>query len=151
MRDSPLIIIEDSDEDFEVLQLLLLSIGIENPIRRYASSKEALDMLRRLNRTDARPQREPLPALILLDLNLPGTDGRELIYRFRSDDRLQSVPIIVLTTSSSPQDVRSSYKAGANSYVVKPVDLDRLEGILKSLVDFWLRASVLPAAVENTV
>jgi len=149
MDHPPILIVEDSDEDFDIVQLLLVSIGVENPLWRCATSAEAIEMFRRLGRRDPSGPAEPLPALMMLDLNLPGIDGRELLQRFRRDDRLRSVPVVILSTSANPRDIRFCYDAGANGYMVKPVDLDRLERMLRALVDFWLHAAVLPAAVEN--
>jgi len=149
MEHPPILIVEDSDEDFDILQLLLVSMGVENPFWRCATSGEAIEMFRRLG---GRGQFEPvsrLPALMLLDLNLPGIDGRELLQLFRQDDRLRIVPVVVFSTSANPRDIRFCYGAGANAYMVKPVDLDRLERMLQALVAFWLHAVVLPAAVEE--
>ncbi len=149
MERPPILVVEDSDEDFDVLRLLLVSIGVENPLRRCATSAEALEAFRRLGQGDGARPRERLPALMLLDLNLPGTDGRELLRRFRADERLRGVPVVVLSTSANPRDVRFCYGAGANGYMVKPVDLDRLERMLRALVEFWLHAAVLPSEVEE--
>jgi len=149
MEHPPILIVEDSNEDFDILQLLLVSMGVENPLWRCATSGEAIEMFRRLG---VRGQFEPagrLPALMLLDLNLPGIDGRELLQQFRQDDRLRIVPVIVFSTSANPRDVRFCYGAGANAYMVKPVGLDRLERMLQALVAFWLHTVVLPAAVEE--
>ncbi len=149
MDHPPIVIVEDSDEDFDIVQLLLVSIGVENPLWRCATSAEAIEMFHRLGRRDPSGPAEPLPALMLLDLNLPGIDGRDLLQRFRHDDRLRIVPVVILSTSANPRDIRFCYDAGANAYMVKPVDLDRLERMLRALVDFWLHAAVLPAAVED--
>ena len=149
MDHPPILVVEDSDEDYDILQLLLVSMGVENPLWRCSSSGEAIEMFRRLGRRGPFEAMEALPALMLLDLNLPGVDGRELLQRFRRDDRLRTVPVIILSTSANPRDVRFCYEAGANGYMVKPVDLNRLERMLHALVEFWLRAAVLPAAVEE--
>lgn len=149
----PILVVEDSDEDYDVMRLLLVSIGIGNPLKRCANSREALDAFAHYGQRGASggTRREPLPALMLLDLNLPGTDGRELLRRFRDDARLCAVPVLILSTSANPRDVRFCYEAGANAYMVKPVDLDRLERMLRAAVEFWLYAAVLPSDMEETV
>jgi CheY-like chemotaxis protein len=143
-----ILIVEDSDEDFDVLRLLLVSIGVRNPLKRCATSAEALDAFARYGRRGG-PRAEQLPAMMLLDLNLPGIDGRELLRRFRADARLRVVPVVVLSTSANPRDVRFCYEAGANAYMVKPLDLDRLERMLRSAVEFWLNSTVLPTEFEE--
>lgn len=91
---------------------------------------EALEMLRH----------DPLPDLILLDLNLPRKDGREVLRAVKSDPALVHVPIIILTTSSAERDVVESYRLGANAYVVKPVDLDRFFAVVDAIHQFWMGA-----------
>ena len=146
----PILIVEDSDEDFDVLRLLLVSLGVRNPLKRCATSGEALAAFARLGvgRTGG-GRADRLPALMLLDLNLPGIDGRELLQRFRADAGLRGVPVVVLSTSANPRDVRFCYEAGANAYMVKPVDLDRLERMLRATVEFWLHSAVVPAEIED--
>jgi two-component system, chemotaxis family, response regulator Rcp1 len=84
------------------------------------------------------------PDLVLLDLNLPKKDGREVLEVIKSDDKLKSIPVVVLTTSSSEADILRSYKLQANCYITKPVDFERFAEIIKSISDFWLTAVVLP-------
>lgn len=84
-----------------------------------------------------------LPDLILLDLNLPRKDGRDVLRAVKSDPALVHIPIIILTTSSAEQDVRDSYRLGANAYVVKPVDLDRFFTVVAAIQQFWMQAARL--------
>jgi CheY-like chemotaxis protein len=86
----------------------------------------------------------PRPDLILLDLNLPRMDGREVLARIKADDNLKSIPIVILTTSDAYADIAISYKLQANCYLSKPVELDAFENLVKSINEFWLGQVKLP-------
>lgn len=88
----------------------------------------------------------PRPDLILLDLNLPRKDGREVLAEIKADDRLKRIPVVVLTTSAAEQDVLSSYDLHANCYITKPVDLDQFLKVVQWVEDFWLTIVRLPRA-----
>lgn len=135
--------VEDSDEDFEVLRLSLLAAGATNPLIRCSKAGLALKLL---DQQASESGGGKLPALVLLDLNLPDMDGHEVLRRIRADPRLRMLPTIVLSTSSNPRDVLNCYKSFANGYLVKPVGLERFEAMIRTLVDFWLRAAFLPAS-----
>ncbi len=101
---------------------------------------EALEFLRREDKfSDA-----VRPDLILLDLNLPRMDGRQVLADIKTDPALKSIPVIVLTTSNSPMDIKESYGHHANSYVTKPHDLKEFFKVIRALEDFWLRLVKLP-------
>jgi len=85
------------------------------------------------------------PDLILLDLNLPKKDGREVLAEIKSDERLKKIPVIVLTTSAAPEDVRKAYGSHANCYITKPVDLDQFLRVVQSIESFWLSLVKLPS------
>ena len=89
------------------------------------------------------PTMAPRPGIILLDLNMPGTDGREVLNDIKNNDDLKMIPVIVLTTSSDARDIESCYKAGANSYVTKPVDLPGFLLAMQRLKDWWFEVVVL--------
>lgn len=139
----PLLIVEDSDEDFETLRWAFAKLGMVHPVRRCVTGDDALEFLRR-----SRYAGNVRPALILLDLNLPGMDGREVLSEVKSDAVLRSIPVIVLTTSSNPKDVLESYTAGANAYMIEPVNLEKLTANLRAFCDFWLNAAALPEVNE---
>jgi len=86
----------------------------------------------------------PRPDLILLDLNLPKMDGREVLARIKADDGLKSIPTVILTTSDADTDIAESYRLQANCYLSKPVQLEAFEGLVKSINDFWLTKAKLP-------
>jgi chemotaxis family two-component system response regulator Rcp1 len=81
----------------------------------------------------------PRPALTLLDLNVPGLDGREVLVRIKNDDRLKNIPIVILTSSESEADVVNSYQSQANCYISKPVHFEEFHSLVRSISDFWLR------------
>lgn len=114
-----------------------------NPVFHCEDGDEALDYLyRRGAYSDAR--KAPRPALILLDLNLPGVDGREVLAEIKADEDLKVIPVVILTTSSDERDVAGCYKAGANSYVQKSIEFDILLKAIKQIKDYWLDIVILP-------
>jgi two-component system, chemotaxis family, response regulator Rcp1 len=91
----------------------------------------------------------PRPGIIILDLNLPRKDGRELLAEIKSEPTLRRIPVIVLSGSNAPQDIAICYDLCANCYIVKPLDLEHLSGVIRSVVDFWLTWVQLPGHVEG--
>jgi two-component system, response regulator len=137
------LVIEDSPEDFEATRRSLRRGGLANPIVHLPDGDRALDYL--FAGLDGEPAARPVaPGLILLDLNLPGTDGRQVLTRVKADERLRQVPVVVLTTSRDERDVHACYRAGANSYIQKPVDLSGFQRALRTLREYWFDVVVLP-------
>jgi CheY-like chemotaxis protein len=130
----PLAVVEDSDEDFEALSRVLRETTAYEGVKRYVSGEDALAGL--LERRDAPP------ALIILDLNLPGIRGMEVLAALKADARVRSVPVIVLSGSSREEDVDAAYQAGANAYLSKPLDFAELRRRVLSLHEFWRIASL---------
>jgi CheY-like chemotaxis protein len=139
----PILLVEDSPEDFETTERAFRRSGLKNPIYRCADGDEALDFLHRRGRY-ADPDKAPRPGVILLDLNLPGTDGREVLSEIKNDPDLKQIPVIVLTTSKDERDVEVCYRCGANSYIQKPVDLDGFMKAIERLNDYWFEVVILP-------
>lgn len=135
-------VVEDSPEDYEATRRALVRGGLANPLVHCATGDDALDYLFGGDGGDSRST--AAPGLILLDLNLPGTDGREVLARVKSDPELRCVPVVVLTTSADERDVSGCYHAGANSYIQKPVDLAGFRAAMRSLREYWLDVVVLP-------
>jgi CheY-like chemotaxis protein len=139
----PLLVIEDSDEDFEALQRMMRKWPLANPIYRCMDGDEALDFLYHTDQyIDS--TKAPRPALILLDLNLPGTDGREVLEQIKQDDTLKSIPVVVFTTSSNPKDIETCYRYGVNGYILKPININKLMRTIQIFIDYWFEAVVLP-------
>jgi CheY-like chemotaxis protein len=139
----PILLIEDSPEDFVATTRAFDRSGLKNPIVRCEDGDDALDYLHHRGRY-AGPDAAPRPGVILLDLNLPGTDGREVLQEIKRDDQLRHIPVIVLTTSTDQRDVEACYQAGANSYIQKPVDMDGFIRAIERLNGYWFEVVVLP-------
>lgn len=143
-----ILVVEDSDEDFEATQRALKKSNLINPVHRCIEGDDALDYL--FNRGDYQcHETYPKPGFILLDLNLPGTDGREVLQVIKSDEHLKKIPVVVFTTSSDISDIDSCYEIGANSYVHKPLDLVGLFQAIGRLKDYWFEVVVLPKPIED--
>lgn len=139
----PLLVIEDSDEDFEALSRIMTQEAIANPVYRCIDGEEALEFLFHQGEyLDS--STFPRPSLIVLDLNLPGTDGREVLAELKQDRDLKNIPVVIFTTSSNPQDVEICYQYGVNGYIVKPMDTKRFRKLVQILLDYWFEAVILP-------
>ncbi len=138
-----ILIVEDCAEDYEATERAFRKAGLRNSLRHCVDGDEALDYLH--GRGDyAGENKPPRPTVVLLDLNLPGTDGREVLAEMKSNEGLKTIPVIVLTTSTDERDIEACYSAGANSYVQKPVDLDGFFTAIQRLKDYWLEVAILP-------
>lgn len=138
-----ILVVEDSDEHFEAVRRAFARTGIRNPLRRCADGDEALDYLFRRGGHNADPA-WVRPAVVLLDLNLPGTDGREVLDQLKADPGLKSLPVVVVSTSSNPTDVEQSYRTGASGYIVKPVRFDDFLTAVENLKSYWFDTVALP-------
>ena len=142
-----ILIVEDSDDDYLATVRAFKKANLLNPVQRCTNGDQALDYL--LQRGEfSGPDKAPRPNIILLDLNLPGTDGKEVLRTIKTDPNLQKIPVIVLTTSSAEQDIEQCYAAGANSYVQKPVDLVGFIQSIARLTDYWFNVSILPKNIK---
>lgn len=148
MDHQPILLVEDSVEDVEATIRALRKAGLANPIHHCADGDEALDYLHQRGRY-ADQANAPRPGVVLLDLNLPGTDGREVLAEVKTYPLLKRIPIIVLTTSSDERDVHRCYDAGANSYIKKPVDFDGFLEAIRRLTGYWFEVVVLPREAEG--
>jgi CheY-like chemotaxis protein len=144
----PILLVEDSDEDYEALVRALNGAVVRGALHRYARGEEALDYAYGRGRFAA-PAPAPRPALILLDLNLPAMDGRELLATIKGDVHLKSIPVIIVTTSHNPHDIAWCYAHGANSYQVKPLDYVEFRNDMRLLAEYWLSVCILPANAEE--
>jgi CheY-like chemotaxis protein len=139
----PILIVEDSDEDFDILQMTFQQFDVRNPLLRVAEGRLVTALLEKRRAT-----RQELPGLIILDLNLIGVDGREVLRRLKRDPQFVSIPVLVFSTSGSPRDINTSYAEGAAAYSIKPVNLERLERFVKAVKMFWLEHAVLPTHAD---
>jgi CheY-like chemotaxis protein len=140
------LIIEDNNEDFQSILRALGDHSAQVTITRCLDGDDALDLLQ------ACPPGEEssvLPSLILLDLNLPGTDGREILAEFKRDERLKVIPVVVLSTSDNAKDIVSCYRLGASAYCRKPIDRARFDETVRAIGAFWFRLVALPRFVTS--
>jgi chemotaxis family two-component system response regulator Rcp1 len=136
-----ILLVEDSPTDVLLAKEALGYSRIVNNLRTVPDGVEAMAFLRRAGKhTDA-----PRPGLILLDLNLPRKDGREVLAEIKSDEQLKRIPVLVLTTSKSEVDVLKAYGLHANCYIVKPVDFEKFAEVMRSIENFWFSVVTLPA------
>jgi CheY-like chemotaxis protein len=147
-RQYSILVVEDSEEDFEVIRWAFRRLGVNITMQHCIDGDETIDYLYGIGKF-AHQTRPSLPDIILLDLNLPGTDGREVLQQIKQDEILKRIPVVVLTTSLNPKDIQSCYENGANSYVLKPVNLQRYLETLKTIVSYWFETVVLDATAKQ--
>jgi two-component system, response regulator len=132
-----IILVEDNPDDAELVIRALRKNGINNSLMHLKDGEQALDFL-----FCEGPYEDhhlpPCPRLILLDIKMPKVDGLEVLRRVKSDTRLRLIPVVLLTSSKEDKDINTSYHLGANSYVVKPVDFDRLTKTVQDMGLYWL-------------
>lgn len=139
-RPVEILLVEDNPGDVRLTRETLKDSKLLNRMSVAVDGVEALAFLRREGRYDG----EARPDLILLDLNLPKKDGREVLAEIKADESLRRIPVIVLTTSSAEQDILKMYDLHANCYIAKPVDLDQFSAVVRAIEAFWFTIVKLP-------
>jgi chemotaxis family two-component system response regulator Rcp1 len=140
MRPIEILLVEDNPGDVRLTREALKEAKVRNNLAVANDGVEALAYLRREPPHEAANR----PDLVLLDLNLPRKDGREVLAEIKADPDLRRLPVVVLTTSTAEKDILESYNLYANCYITKPVDLDQFLSIVTSIEDFWLTIVKLP-------
>jgi two-component system response regulator len=138
-----ILMVEDSEDDYEATSRAFKKVNLHNPVVWCRSGRDALDLLKgkgEHNNVGKCSQ----PGLILLDLNMPGLDGRKTLQLIKEDDNLKKIPVIILTTSSDERDILDCYQMGANTYVQKPVSFEGLIEAIKRLKAYWFEFALLP-------
>ena len=134
------LLVEDNEADIDLTRETL---GLSKFDIQLSVAKDGVEAIEFLSGTGGRS--EPgHPTLILLDLNLPRKNGRQVLGVLKNDDELRRIPVVVLSSSDSEKDITSCYHLGANCYIVKPVDLQAYRALVRTLEDFWLGAATLP-------
>jgi CheY-like chemotaxis protein len=136
-----ILLVEDNAADVRLTEEALKEGKVRNNLHVARDGMEALEFLRRQGKFKDATR----PDLILLDLNLPRRDGREVLADIKNDPELKLIPVVVLTTSSAEADILKSYKLHANCYITKPVDLEQFVNVVRSIDDFWLTVVRLPS------
>ena len=135
-----ILLVEDNPGDADLAREALESSKLYNRLYVVDDGEKAMSFLRRQDLyTDV-----PRPDLILLDLNLPRKDGREVLAEIKEDEYLKSIPVVILTTSRAEEDVLKSYNLHANCYISKPIDLNQFLHVVRSIENFWLSIVILP-------
>ena len=142
-RPVEILMVEDNPGDVRLTQEALKEGRLWNHLSVARDGMEAMQYLRRLGPF----AKTSPPDLILLDLNLPKKDGREVLAEIKADERLKLIPVVVLTTSRAEEDILRSYKLHANCYITKPVDFQQFASVVRSIEDFWFTVVKLPTAV----
>jgi CheY-like chemotaxis protein len=140
-----ILVVEDDENDLMFVKLAMKEAGISNPIQVARDGQEVLDYFQGTGKFADRAE-FPLPYLVLLDLKLPFVMGLDVLAWIRNQPQFQSTIVIAFTSSHHTGDVGSAYQLGANAYLVKPAEMDELEGMMKTLKDFWLTKNTPPPA-----
>jgi chemotaxis family two-component system response regulator Rcp1 len=134
------LLVEDNPGDIRLIQEAFKEGEVNSHLNVTRDGEQAMAYLRQ----EGTYSRSPRPAFILLDLNLPRKDGREVLEEIKSDKSLRQIPVVILSTSTNAEDVRRAYDLHANCYVPKPLDVDKLVQLGRSLEEFWLSTVLLP-------
>src|SRR6266849_11086332 len=140
-RQIQILLVEDNSGDARLTLEALKETGLYNKLQHVVDGVEALAYLRR----EGRHAHAARPDLVLLDLNLPRKDGREVLAEIKADEELKRIPVVVLTTSAAQEDVMRAYGSHANCYITKPVCLDQFLRVIQSIESFWLSLVKLPS------
>ena len=139
-RPIEILLVEDSPGDVRLTQEVFKDTKIRNTLHVVGDGVEAMAFLRREGKYTSMPR----PDLILLDLNLPRKDGREVLKEIKGDENLKTIPVVILTISKDEQDILKTYRLHANCYITKPVDFDQFIKVVEQIEGFWLTIVKLP-------
>lgn len=131
-------LIEDNDEDYDTFNYVLKKLGLAYTVKRYKTGRSAVDTILQQDHNSL------ANSIIFLDLNLPGMDGKAVLKALREDQVTRKVPIVVITTSKLPKDINECYEYGANTFVHKPLEFNKLKETIKCITDYWFNISQLP-------
>ena len=144
-RPIEILLVEDNPGDVRLTREIFKAARIRNIIHTVEDGVEAMEYLR----NQGKYADEARPDLILLDLNLPRKDGREVLAEIKTDDELKRIPVVVFTISKAEEDILKTYSLHANCYITKPVDLDQFIKVVASIEDFWLSVVKLPPGMKH--
>ncbi len=140
VRSIEILLAEDNPGDVRLTREALKENKVQNNLHVASDGVEAMEFLRKIGRH----ANAPTPDLVLLDLNMPRKDGREVLAEIKADAHLRKIPVVILTTSEAESDVLKSYDLHANCYITKPIDLNRFIEVVKSIQEFWFSIVKLP-------
>ena len=142
-RSVPILIADDDEDDRDMIRDALKESRLLNNLHCVKDGEELMDYLHHRGKFEDQIK-NPLPGLILLDLNMPRMDGREALREIKTDPHLRQIPVIVLTTSQAEEDIFRTYELGVNSFITKPVSFDSLVKVMKTLGHYWFDIVELP-------
>jgi CheY-like chemotaxis protein len=137
-----ILLVDDNPDDAEATQRSLSKNDFGFPVKWLDSGEGVIEHLTRAN--DAEESQARLPLFVLLDLNMPGLDGKEVLRKIRLNQQFNRVPVIIFTTSNDPRDVSECYNLGANSFIQKPLSYEKLNSTTKAPKNYWLSVALLP-------
>ena len=143
-----ILLVEDNVDDYEATARSFKEAHLDNPIHWCKSGKEALDYLKREGKYADAPS-VIRPGLVLLDLNMPGIDGRKTLALVKQDQALKKISIVILTTSADEKDIEQCYELGASTYIQKPVDFEGLVEAISRIKHYWFGIALLPRESQN--
>jgi chemotaxis family two-component system response regulator Rcp1 len=141
-KSAEILLVEDNPGDIRLIQEAFKEGGFSSHLNITRDGEQALAFLRR----EGVYSKSPRPAFIILDLNLPRKDGREVLAEIKREKTLRQIPVVILSTSTSAEDILNAYDLHANCYIPKPLDLDSLVQLGKALEGFWLTTAILPGS-----
>ncbi len=134
-----LLMVDDDDGDQILIERVLDKLRYAGKFDAVSSGSKMMELLNRKEQTG-----EPLPGFILLDINMPGKDGKMVLRELKACENLRHIPVIMFSTSDSPDDIKDCYSLGANAYVVKPLEFDRLMVVVEQILKYWFALASLP-------
>ena len=139
-RPATILLVEDNDDDVELLRISFERAKMKINLHHTSDGEECMAFLRKQGEhADA-----PTPDLILLDLNMPKMDGRDVLTEIAKDEKLRHLPVVILTTSAKESEILSMYNLRCSSYIVKPVDFEQFHRVVRSITEYWFEVVVLP-------
>jgi CheY-like chemotaxis protein len=144
-KPAEILLAEDNEDDAELTRLGFLKSKLLLNLHRVKDGEQCLAFLRK----QGEYAKVPTPDLLLLDLNMPRMDGREVLAEMGADEKLRSIPVVILTTSTQEEEILTMYKLRCSSYIVKPVDFDKFLRVIRSLAEYWFTIVVLPTSAQS--
>lgn len=139
----PILIVEDNYDDYESTMRSLQKNHLMIPVQWCKTGQQAIDYIYKQGEFSESPDVKT-PVLVLLDLNMPGMNGRDVLEKIKSDPEKRSIPVVMLTTSSNDKDVKECYRVGASTYIQKPVRFEELIEAIRAMKDYWFGVALLP-------
>ena len=139
----PILLADDDEDDRIMIQDALADAKIPNPFYWVENGEQLIDYLKHQGQYEGKTK-PPMPGLILLDLNMPIKNGHEALKEIKEDEKLRKIPVVILSTSTSKSDINNTYDLGANSFITKPVNFERLVEIVSTVVKYWNETVQLP-------